>query len=227
MRELLPPPDGPLDPSWWAPLEGVARLVVGEPAYQFFDLGDFMLMARLVRPPRPAITLYKHYWTRRYLNLDDAGHAYRYIAPREYSTSNGRYVAHRNLKDALDHLRLWELPWMKSSLDAYRFGRTWEERWALHPDVIAESLGSPSDALDDHNFADDLGHEADDGCGDHGVARSGTLRERYVEQRARHRQQRGDVRRLVVGEVVGGDLEPEPVTGRESVRVGRELEAGA
>jgi hypothetical protein len=143
MRELVPSPDDAQDPAWWAPLEGIARLVVGEPAYQFFDVDDFMLMVRLVRPPRPAITLYKHRETRRYLNLDDAGHAYRYVAPRDDSKSNGRYVAHRDLREALDHLRLWELPWMKPSLAAYRFGRTWEERWVLHPDVASDNGGLP------------------------------------------------------------------------------------
>jgi hypothetical protein len=149
MRELIPSPEDALDPAWWAPLERVARLVVGVPAYQFFDVDDFMLIVRLVRPPRPAITLYKHRETRRYLNLDDAGHAYRYVPPRDDSKSNGRYVAHRDLREALDHLRLWELPWMKPTLEAYRFGRTWEERWALHPRVVAENGGLAADLTDD------------------------------------------------------------------------------
>lgn len=146
MRELVPSSaEDALDPAWWAPLEGVARLVAGVPAYQFFDVDDFMVMVRLVRPPRPAITLYKHRHTRRYLNLDDAGHAYRFIPPRDDSKSNGRYVAHRDLREALDHLRVWELPWMKSGLEAYRFGRSWEDRWALHPDVAAGNDRLPGD----------------------------------------------------------------------------------
>jgi hypothetical protein len=167
MRELVPSPEDALDPAWWAPLERVARLVVGVPAYQFFDLDDFMLMVRLVRPPRPAITLYKHRHTRRYLNLDDAGHAYRFIPPRDEPKSNGRYVAHGDLQEALDHLRLWELPWMKSSLAAYRFGRTWEERWALHPRVIAESLGPPGEPFD----GDEVGAVGDDGTIERGGRR--------------------------------------------------------
>jgi hypothetical protein len=135
MREISPTGDGPLDPSWWAPLESVARVVEGRSRYRFFDADHFMVMVRLGRRGRPDLTLYKHVFTRRYLNLDDAGHAYRYIAPRDEMKGDGRYVAHRNLRDALDHLRLWELPWMKSGLEPFRYGRTWEERWALHPDA--------------------------------------------------------------------------------------------
>ena len=80
-----------LPPAWVEPLEAVARAVAGDPLYPFFDTDDFMIMARLLRRPRPSIVLYKHYYTRRYLNLDDAGHAYRYIGPRDAnSQSDGR-----------------------------------------------------------------------------------------------------------------------------------------
>lgn len=146
MRSTLEfPPDGPdpLDPEWWAPLEGVARVAVTDARYRFFDLGDFMLMARLDRRPRPRLVLYKHLHTRRYLNLDDGGHAYRYVAPRPGAVGNGRYLRHRDLTAALDHLGLWELPWMKPGLEDHRCGLSWEDRW-----VLRETFGPGGDAYD-------------------------------------------------------------------------------
>jgi len=136
---LFPPePEGePIDPSWWAPLEAVGRAVAATPRYRFFDVDDFMLMCGLDRRPRPRLLLYKHRLTRRYLNLDDAGHAYRYIAPRSLeSKSSGRYVGHRDLRIALDALDLWELPWMKPGLEQFQQGLSWDERWLLHPDEV-------------------------------------------------------------------------------------------
>ncbi len=126
--------EAPFDPSWWAPLDVVARLVQGNRRYRFFDVNDFMIMCRVVRSPRPSIFLYKHYYTRRYLNLDDEeGRAYRYSPPK-CDRGDGRYVAQRDLGSALDHLELWELPWMKSELEEHQGGLSWEERWRLHPD---------------------------------------------------------------------------------------------
>jgi hypothetical protein len=37
--------------------------VAGMRRYQFFDVGDFMIMCRILRPPRPSLVLYKHYYT--------------------------------------------------------------------------------------------------------------------------------------------------------------------
>ncbi len=135
MRYLFPPDDQPIDESWWAPLRGVARAVAGDPRYQFFDTHDFMMMCGINRRPRPRVILYKHRYTRHYLNLDDAGHAYRYIPRRKPGTGPGRYVLHRDLHAALDALGLWELPWMKDGLEEHRRGLSWEQRWSLHPDL--------------------------------------------------------------------------------------------
>ena len=132
MDHEFPDPDLPLAPEWWAPLAGVVESVAGVDRHRFLDIDDFMLMARIRRSPRPSITLYKHVYTRRYVNLDASGQAYRYIAPRELTSSNhGRYVRCRSLDDALDSLRLWELPWMKEGLEHERCGLAWEERFTL------------------------------------------------------------------------------------------------
>jgi hypothetical protein len=140
MATLAFPPDGgPVASEWWAPLEAVARAIAHEHYYRFFDLSDFMLMAKVVRRnSRPDIFLYKHYYTRRYLNLDEAGHAYRYVPPRDLFHGEGRYLKHRSLRAALDHLELWELPWMKPSLAGHRHGLSWEDRWQLFPDLESD-----------------------------------------------------------------------------------------
>lgn len=134
MRYRFPSGDGPLDPEWFAPLEAVARALAGHPRARFFDLADFMVMCRLVRRGRPDLLLYKHYYTRRYINLDDAGHAYRYFPPRSLrSRSHGRYLPYVDLLTAVDRLDLWELPWMKEGLEEHRLGLTCDDRWLLEP----------------------------------------------------------------------------------------------
>lgn len=58
----------------WEPLEQLARLCQSHPLLPDLDADDFMYMGRLVCPGRPPILQYKHIFTRRYLNLDHAGH---------------------------------------------------------------------------------------------------------------------------------------------------------
>ena len=43
-------------------------------------------------------------------------------------------MRHKTIEHALDHLCLWELPWLKLGLEKYQFERSWNERWLLHPD---------------------------------------------------------------------------------------------
>ena len=43
-------------------------------------------------------------------------------------------MRHRSLRDAVDHLLLCELPWMKPSLEGHRHGSAWEDRWRLDTD---------------------------------------------------------------------------------------------
>jgi hypothetical protein len=94
----------------WTPLERLSCLVRQCPDLPQFHPAEFMYMAA-VRRARPdlVIHLYKHVDTRRYLNLDDAGHAYSYVhreVDRVSSDFSGRYRRHGNLVDALDALGL-------------------------------------------------------------------------------------------------------------------------
>ena len=132
---VFPDDHGILDPSWLEPLNLVTKAVAGNPRFRFFDPADFMIMNQVLRRSRPTLTLYKHWYTRLYLNLDQAGHAYRYVPPKNWltSTHDGRYLAHRSLTEAMDHLELWLLPWMKDGLDHERRGLDFDDAWQLDP----------------------------------------------------------------------------------------------
>lgn len=124
----FPPEIGPLPAEWFAPLTLVAASVAGERAAHFLDIADFMVTARVIRPPRPTIVEYKHVHTRSCLRLDAAGQAYRFVPVR--GSENGRYLR-RPLGHALAALGLDELPWMKPGLEGERRGLAWEDRVIL------------------------------------------------------------------------------------------------
>ena len=126
-----PDHDRPLDPLWWAPLALACEQAAADRRHRYLDPDDFMVMGRIVRPPRPTIFLYKHRYTRAYLNLDATATAYRYHPPRDIERRSGSYRAHRSLDEALLALGQWELPWLKPGLEAERRGLKWEERWRL------------------------------------------------------------------------------------------------
>jgi hypothetical protein len=63
-------------PPDWAPLERLAGLCRERSDLPAVDPDQFMYMGRAVRRGRPPVMLYKHIWTRRYLNLDHLGHAF-------------------------------------------------------------------------------------------------------------------------------------------------------
>ncbi len=94
----------------WRPLETLSCLVRQRPDLPHFHPGEFMYTAAVCSARRNlVIHLYKHVDTRRYLNLDDAGHAYAYVHSEVDPVpldSSGRYRRHGNVVDALDRLEL-------------------------------------------------------------------------------------------------------------------------
>jgi hypothetical protein len=58
--------------------------------------------------------LYKHVFTRHYLNLDEAGHSYRYHAPRSDS-GNGQYRRDRDLAAPIRRVGLHDVPYLSGS----------------------------------------------------------------------------------------------------------------
>lgn len=94
----------------WGPLEQLARVLAASPMDPVIDPDDFMYVWRVEARGRPAIHLYKHIDTRRYLNLDDAGHAYVYAGPPKRERAGGRraciYRLLRDVQQAIDNLEL-------------------------------------------------------------------------------------------------------------------------
>lgn len=94
----------------WAPLEKLARLVAQAPQLPQFHPMEFMYMAELRGDHRHVtIHLFKHIDTRRYVNLDNGGHAYAYrprVGDPMTQYSGGRYRRYRSMVDALAALGL-------------------------------------------------------------------------------------------------------------------------
>jgi hypothetical protein len=146
MRHQAPPvPD--LLARRFAPLRLVAeRLRTSTvPADAFFDPEDFMLMS-WCRADRPKdVMLFQHVDTRHYLNLDADGASYRYLAPRAGDPDgDGTYTRFATLREAVDAVGLWELPWLRPELAAHRQGRSWEERWELYAELTGGGLDRAS-----------------------------------------------------------------------------------
>lgn len=157
-RLLFPPREGPLNASWTTPLEMVQSALQGGdrlPSDDFFDLGDFMIMARVVRATRPDIQLYKHIYTRSYINVDPSGHTYRYHPPRDIDSDRpGSYRPHRSFRGAVKDLGLRELPWMKPGLEQHRRGIPWQDRWLLFDYANGDLLPDDAPLLGAPPFSD-------------------------------------------------------------------------
>lgn len=84
----------------WAPLERLARL--RHPELPRIDPGEFLYMGMLSRRGLPRVHLYKHSTTRKYLNLDDNGHAYRFTGEM-WQEGQRSLVARYELLPSLRH----------------------------------------------------------------------------------------------------------------------------
>jgi hypothetical protein len=124
--------------AWCEPIHKVERAIAGQPFGRFCRSEDFMCMGKVHRSSRPDLILNKHRATRRYLNLDSEGHAYRYVPPKDpNSLAEGSYRKYGNLVDAIDELDLYLLPWFYASgFEDENLGLTYDQRFD-HPDVIA------------------------------------------------------------------------------------------
>lgn len=91
--------------EWCIPLHLVEKAVAGKKFADGFSVWDFMVMGR-VEDEQGSIVLYKHCDTRRYINVDDTGHAYRYSPGRPQPGRRGDYLPLRTLSEAIAHLDL-------------------------------------------------------------------------------------------------------------------------
>lgn len=93
----------------WRPLERFLRAATRPGSSFGLDPSEFMYMVRVVAPGRPDVHLYKHIDTRRYLNLDDAGHAYAFVGSASDTGAAelaGHYRPLRDIRAAVDRLGL-------------------------------------------------------------------------------------------------------------------------
>jgi hypothetical protein len=110
MEIWTPDENDPYDQAWWRPLELVAFVVARDRALPRLGIDEFMFMGRVVRRSRPDIWLYKHYETRRYLNLDESVQSYRYLhlpsRADDPDAIRGRYLKLPSLRIAMFHAHL-------------------------------------------------------------------------------------------------------------------------
>ncbi len=129
-----------LEPDW-RPLGAVSRVVRASPDLPPFHPGEFMCMATLEnRRKGIVLRLYKHYDTRRYINIDQAGHTYEYWPGSDEQWERdkavtpdfgGRYRLHRSLRHAVDRLGLWEF-------EGAQLMRSFPpEKWPADPNDLA------------------------------------------------------------------------------------------
>jgi hypothetical protein len=101
----------------WAPLERLATLIGGRPGVPPPEVESYMYMG-VVTDDLGSVTvhLYKHVLTRHYLNIDDAGHAYRYAGSASEDFSEVWYEPLPDLASAIDWAQ-GEAEWMRAALD--------------------------------------------------------------------------------------------------------------
>jgi hypothetical protein len=129
------------------PLELVRIASKGKSCAKYFDVADMGYMFS-VRVDGVPLHHYKHRETRGYLIIDDQGSTYMWVAPArdvddfddgeggaaddESDDDMGTFLPLPSVVEALDGLRLFEMPWLKEGLEAERRGLDWDER-AEHP----------------------------------------------------------------------------------------------
>ena len=123
----------------FAPLRLVAEKLRASavPADAFFDPEDFMFVSWALEGCPTHVKVFRHVDTRKHLSLDRDGTPYR-------DTGDGTYVRHATLRDAVDALGLWELPWLRRELAPHRQGLAWEDRWLLYEALTGDGLNQAS-----------------------------------------------------------------------------------
>jgi hypothetical protein len=102
------------DQPTWAPLERLRELASQRPDLSAPEVESYMYMGAVVTEDRSVtIHLYKHQLTRHYLNVDEAGHAYRYAGSDDDEFVSCWYEPLPDLASAIEHAQ-GEAEWMRS-----------------------------------------------------------------------------------------------------------------
>jgi len=114
----------------FAPLRLVAAKLRAStvPADAFFDPDDFMDVSWAIGDRPAGVHVFRHIDTRGVINLDADGVPYR-------RDDRGGWLRCATLREAVDALGLWELPWLRPELARHRHGCTWEERRTRHGEL--------------------------------------------------------------------------------------------
>lgn len=136
-RKFMTVMEFPDEPEW-GPLEALSRLTRSSAHLPAFHADEFMHMG-IVRGTTKdvVIQLYKHCDTRRYLNLDDGGHAYQYVyEPMLVSDLEGPLMSNYrqiSLREALAHVDL-------DTFEATGLHRSFPpEEWPSDDEVVPKS----------------------------------------------------------------------------------------
>lgn len=101
-----PPPNGACN-EWCAGMHLIERECTDHPDFDYYDVGDLMVAGAVRRAGHPLLYLYKHCWTRRYLNVDTDGVAWRFVPPQtDHADDRGSYERLDSPHEALDILDL-------------------------------------------------------------------------------------------------------------------------
>ena len=130
--DLGAPPD-------WKPLERLLGVLRRHPALPYVGADEFMFMGRLVASQRPPILMYKHAGSRRYLYIDDAGHAFR-ATHRDRRVSEATVVVCTPLASPVEAVvaAASTVPLSPSSYASRRLASTWP---SVAPDTEARRSG--------------------------------------------------------------------------------------
>jgi hypothetical protein len=92
-------PEEPVDRTWFWPLESFAAAVAADPRLPQVNPDHFFYVARVEREGFPVLHSYRHVGTKRYLNIDETGAAWRYTASDMIGSR--RYALYDSIDDAL------------------------------------------------------------------------------------------------------------------------------
>jgi hypothetical protein len=98
-------PEDPVDPSWFGPLEALSAQVAGDAGLPQINPDHFFYVGWIDREGFPRLHMYRHIGSKRYLNIDEGGHLWRYTGSDKVGSE--RYAPTTDVRDALTSAELF------------------------------------------------------------------------------------------------------------------------